>query len=312
MTLSELVKLRASVQKIADVKIGQVEAAEVRDRIFSLGEHKFDSQLYHANDFIDDSLDTLKINLTQHFNKLLRDIDFAIQQESAQYASKTYSKFYTTIDDDMSNRKLPLTRVVKDEIVGRVRLLSDWHYPGLEISPHDGEFTEHLVANDPLYITDIYQEYLNITSARFHELYQSRLRPYKIEIDSNNPYFSALPKNQIGFAFCWNTFNYLPFNIVAQYINEVYGLLRPGGTFMFGFNDAASFNGAKHVEWGGMAYMTKQMLVEYATLTGYEVLYSKSIELAWHNISWLEIKKPGIQSTVKGHQTLGLIKQIKN
>ena len=313
MTLSELVKLRLSIDELAHRELGRKDYQKFIQDSKQLEEdtanEQFASYLESARFMARTHLESLHNEMAMHFTQVLGNIDHYIKQEAQQYLNKDYSKFATPIDDDRYNRKLPLPTQTKDKLIGRLQLLSDWHYPGLEISPHDGEFTSHLVANDPLYIADVYQEYLDMTKSTFNELYQARLRAYRISL-TDKPYLATLPKEQYGLVFCWNAFNYLPFDIVNQYLTEVFDLLRPGGTFLFSFNDAGMVNGAKHVEWGGMAYMTRDMIVIAASQLGYEVSYSHSEDTDWHNISWLEIKKPGQLTTIKAHQTLGIIKYI--
>jgi len=308
MTLSELVSLKLSVQRLAAIEIGQLEAADVRSQIHTLGEHQFAGQLYLANDFIDDSLDKLKVNLVQHYRKLINDIDYSIAKESEQYLLHEYCR--TDIDDDRNVKTIMLPESIKQVLIGRIQLRADWHYPGLEISPHDGEFTHHLVGCDPLYLVDVYQEYLDSVKSQFNEQYQARLRVYLTSIGSDTLYLAELPKNQFGTIFSWNAFNYLPMLVITQYLKEAFEILRPGGTFIFGYNDASMVNGAKHVEWGGMRYTTKGMMIRAAKDIGYEISYSYGEDEGWHNISWLEIKKPGELSTVKAHQTLGIVKRI--
>jgi hypothetical protein len=122
---------------------------------------------------------------------------------------------------------------------------------------------------------------------------------------------TKLPHNQFGFIFCWNHFNYLPMPEIQKYLTDITTLLRPGGTCMFSFNDCETFHGAKHVEFGGVFYTTKTMIVKAVTDLGLEVTESFSFETAWHNMSWIEVKKPGELTTIKAHQTLGLVMDVK-
>ena len=310
--LSELVAFRLEIQKLAalSLEIGAKEAAAINEHIAALSNQTYNDRFIVVNGIISDSFIKLRYDLKHHFTLLLNEIDDRIAKKAKVYAAKDYTLFATNIQNDREVRVLPLQEPVKEMLLGRIRLLTDWHYPGLEISPHDGEFTPFLVGCDPLYLIDIFQEYLDSAASQFNEQYQARLRTYLTSIGGESKYLSALPQGQFGFVLSWNNFNYLPLYMVAQYLKEVFDVLRPGGTFLFSFNDASMTNGAKHVEWGGMAYMTKAEIVKIVKSIGYEISYSYSKDSDWHNISWLEIKKPGVLSTVKAHQTLGLIKDI--
>ena len=91
-----------------------------------------------------------------------------------------------------------------DEIVSQaIDLYVDWRYPGLEIGCRDGHWTKYMVGCDPLYVVDVFQEFLDSTKAGYPEEYQQRLRSYLIK-DHN---LSALPQDQFGFVFSWNYFN---------------------------------------------------------------------------------------------------------
>jgi hypothetical protein len=315
MLLSELVKLKIELLQYANINSVKDAANKVEDNIRALRSVgagvEYDKHLTDVTKIITRHLTQLEKEKQDKVAQIIESIDYKIQELSVEYFAKGYEYFDATVEDDrdeQSGRKLPLPDHIREVILGRIRLYSDWHYPGMEIGPHDGEFTSHLVACDPLYLVDVHREYLDSTMSQFTLEFQNRIRPYLINVDQG---LSTLPQNQFCFIFSWNTFNYLPLDYIKEYLFDVFGLLRPGGTFLFSYNDGETYNGARHVEWGGMSYMPKSLLVAVAEGHGFEVTTSFGFETDWHNISWLEIKKPGTLSTVKAHQTLGIIKDIE-
>lgn len=191
-------------------------------------------------------------------------------------------------------------------ITGRIDLYSDWRYPGLEIGPGDGSWTKLMVANDPLYIVDIYPEFLASAKSQFTPEFQARVRPYNANQFSETPY-NMLPTGQFGFVFAWNVFTFYPHFEMSIYLSEVFKLLRPGGVFLFSYNNCDRPENAGYAEEGWMSWMPNSMLSKLVTDLGFETLGFYDAET---NVSWAEIKKPGHKHTIKAHQVMGEIVSI--
>lgn len=191
-----------------------------------------------------------------------------------------------------------------DEIIRTaIDLYVDWRYPGLEIGCRDGEYTKYMVGCDPLYITDVHQEFLDNTMSKFPPEYQRRLRPYQIrEMD-----LSMLPENQFGFIFSWNFFNYLTLDSIYNYLTQCMKLLRPGGTLMFSYNNADMPAPAAYADSYFMSYVPKSSLIPMCKNLGFEVVSSTDLEPA---VSWVELRKTGELKMIKAHQVLGEIKWV--
>lgn len=314
MKLSELIKLKLELTEYSNLANAKTETDKVEDNIRALRSIgvgvEYDKHLTDITKIISRHFAQLEKEKQSKVDQIVEHLNDRIEQQATEYFAKGYEYANVTVGhdrDEKSGRRIPLPDYVRSILLGRIRLYADWHYPGMELGPHDGEFTPHLVACDPLYLGDVHREYLDSAMSQFTLEYQARLRPYLIDIEQG---LHALPQDQFGFVFSWNTFNYLPLDYVKKYLFDVFGLLRPGGTFLFSFNDGETYNGARHVEWGGMSYMPKSLLTAVAEGHGFEVTNTFGFETEWHNISWLEIKKPGTLSTIKAHQTLGIIKDI--
>ena len=95
-------------------------------------------------------------------------------------------------------------------------------------------------------------------------------------------------------------------HLMDQYLKEIFSALRPGGVCMFSYNNAERVHCAKYVEQGYMSYMPKKLLTKLIHQHGFEII---SLEDRNESISWVEIRKPGVLSTIKAHPVLGEIIQ---
>jgi SAM-dependent methyltransferase len=310
MKLSDLVKLKLELIKYSDVSAVRLAAMETANLMTSVDAIKSYPQIAKVSKHLMSQANKIKSSVDMKINEILLQIDNDIQKQASEYFNESYKRFIVPYENDRSTRTLPYSSEIEQILLGRIRRYVDWHYPGMEIGPHDGQLTQHLVGCDPLYLIDIYPEYLEITKSSFPKEYQERLRTYCIGHQRNEKGLAELPQNQFGFVFSWNVFNYLPLEEIKKYLKDIFNVLRPGGVFMFSFNDGDSHNGAKQVEFGRMAYAPKELLITMTEIFGFELISSYGFEESWHNISWLEIKKPGVLSTIKAHQTLGEIRNI--
>jgi SAM-dependent methyltransferase len=96
---------------------------------------------------------------------------------------------------------------------------------------------------------------------------------------------------------------------MKQYLKQIFNVLRPGGIFMFSYNNGDTPQGAGMAENFAQSYMPKSMLTVLCESLGYEIADSSSYNT---NIHWLEVRKPGELETIKAHQVLGEIKRVEN
>jgi phospholipid N-methyltransferase len=311
MRLSDLVKLRNNLLDF--------NAAQVKLELDVL-EGRLSQQLrlpLHLNysDNIQDLINHLQDSNQQiaevenKIPKLITQIEQEINETTKNFLARGYmiNGFYgsnsTDVATERNDRLMPISDDTRSEVIVRLRGYTDWHYPCLEIGPGDGVWTEHLVAGDPLYIVDVHQEFLDSTLSKFNETYRNRVRPY-LANDSN---MNMLPKNQFGFIFSWNVFNYFPLTETKNILIQAFELLRPGGTMMFSYNNCEVPQCVEYVEQGFRSWMPKNLLVETCKSLGYEIVATRAIEETVH---WIEIRKPGELKTVKAHQVLGKIVSV--
>jgi SAM-dependent methyltransferase/organic radical activating enzyme len=309
MSLSELVDLKISVNTKLNTSNLKSETDNYKTQFETI---KNVSSVYKKNlkvmsDVANEVNAKLKF-LDNEIEKINTDVDQEIDSITANYHQRGYKingHFATNRSNpetERGSRKLPMLEETRQEIIALIQKYSDWKYPGLEIGPGDGVWTEYLVANEPLYLVDIHKEFLDSAKRKFNELFQNRLRTY-VTKETN---LDMLPQHQFGFVFSWNVFNYLTTDLIDQYLTEIFSVLRPGGVCMFSYNNAERVHCARHVEQGYMSYMPKKLLTKLIHQHGFEIV---SLEDRNESISWVEIRKPGVLSTIKAHPVLGEIIQ---
>lgn len=313
MGLHDLVTLKTSLQKALDIEPSIEKLSELRQSILNikLTQNLVSDQAKHIDELVsyyDKLIADLQQNVT--FNDTyLSIIDTEINSITHRLFSNNYDLEDRPGDANFvrNHRKISIadqTSIDRD-IVQKLFVRTNWKYPTLEIGCRDGEWTQYLVAADPLYLIDFHQEFLDSTLSRFSPEYQRRLRPYRL-INHN---LKVLPAKQFGFIFSWGYFNYVSVDTMKQYLKQIHDLLRPGGIFLFTYNNGDTPNGAGMAENFSQTYMPKSLLMPLVSSLGFEVIEDKSFNGYIH---WLEIKKPGTLHTIKAHQVLGEIKKKHN
>ena len=261
-----------------------------------------DSMIANYNDLINRTVKSLDTNRSkiQAIEQKITDLSHDLYAKS--YELESWSVDHVEIDTVRSNRVLPLTPEIEQAVQQRLAFYTNWKYPALELGCRDGEWTRYLVAADPLYVMDRYQGFLDNTTSQFPPEYQNRLRKYLLV--NNN--LNTLPQGQFGFIFSWNFFNYMSLDTITHLLPNIYDLMRPGGVFLFSYNDGDTPTGAAMANSQSQTYLPKSILLPTCRAAGFEILAEYDYETRAH---WLEIKKPGTLHTVKAHQVLGKIER---
>lgn len=315
MKLYDLVTFRKRLLEAFNIDNSVAELSKVRDHLQHL-DRDLDPRY---SEVIQSYIQTFNESIIaiQHQQGSVSELLAKIDQNIVDISHELFSEGY---DSDLRNSMMNHTMRLQREFaipeaarylaIDRIRTYCDWHYPGLELGCRNGSWTQYLVGCDPLYIADLDQSFLNITAGQFNELYQSRLRPYVIKFlpHTNEPNLNILPENQFGFVFSWEFFNYLALETTRYYLEQIFKLLRPGGSMMFSYNDGDTPNGAAYAPYS-QSYMPKSHLVRICNQIGYQIINSECYDNGV--VNWLEIRKPGELSTIKSHQALGEIIRIQ-
>lgn len=326
MKISHLVDLKCKLEQLlafsnTQVKDTLTKLSEITNNIDqSISIFPFtDSINETGNELVGNisSIETNFLNIEPFISTIIKKIDVEVERLSIPFLESGYiindspAPVSVVYDNEYAIRVLPIEQNVKNTVTNIARGYTDWHYPTLEIGPGRGDWTDILIAGDPLYIVDIRQEYIDVTLSKFNDVYRRRIRPYIVKRGEGEDFanLSNLPQGQFGFIFSWNVFNYFTLPEVKSYLRESYELLRPGGVMMFSYNNCDIPICAYNVEVGFKAWMTKNLLIEICTSSGFEIINTQSVT-GCDEIHWVEIKRPGKLRTVKAHQALGKILPI--
>lgn len=249
----------------------------------------------------------------QSFQKELDSLNIAIDKviESLQpeYFAKSYRLYEEMISCESDEYILdrPLMNVTEDIynfIKSRISFYSNWKYPAAVIRPGRESFVKHLVGCDPLYLIDQTHNLLKPAIDNFKNPYKSRLRPYTMREYDQKGILKELPDNQFGFILAYNFFNFRPLEVIERYFLEIYQKLKPGGTLALTYNNCDLPEGAGLTEVNYMCYTPGKMLEQLAKKIGYEIHFRYDTHVP---NTWLELKKPGVFSSLRGGQVMAKI-----
>lgn len=306
MELYELVFLRNELEKSIDLSTIKLEVEKNQSKLINL--------LHHCNDSYKQDVMQVIDNHGKIFDHGIADINQVkttiekINSEISLLTKKFFAANYQTELQFKNPERIREAKIIvveeyiKEILRNRIFFHSTWEYPALEIGCRDGEWTKHLVSFDPLYISDLFDEFLFSSAEQFPAEYKNRLRKYKLSLDYT---INNLPKNQFGFIFSYNFFNYLSLDSIKRLLLQSMEWLKPGGSMIFTYNNADLSASAGMCSDYFMSYVPKSMLVPLIESIGFEIT-----DLQDHlpSTSWVEIRKPGTLTTVKAHQALGEIK----
>jgi SAM-dependent methyltransferase len=310
MKISELLHLRDRINRVYTTEELTRELAIVLANLTSVANENKEEELKNKVTSLMDSINGITEaigNANSQYKKIIDDIESTISVEGTKFFGDNYKLElkHNAVDAIRNLRVMRLPDGVVTEILDRIRFYSNWKYPSLEIGCRDGEWTNHLIAADPLYIVDYYRDFTESAVKEFSEEYRRRLRVYLLKDPESM--LTTLPLNQFNFIFSWNFMNYASLDTIKEYLKIVKELLRPGGVFMFSYNDGDRPAGAAMAENFFMTYVPKHMLIPMCESLGFEVVNQRTRDVS---ISWVEIRKPGELSTTKAHQVLGEVKYI--
>lgn len=253
----------------------------------------------------------------EEFDIALDDIDAWVKQESTSLQHDLLAQSYSIYEDMTSrsnsylyqadavlNNRAPLSEEMRKFVYSRLAIRNTWKDAALIIRPGLEDWIENMVSFDPLYVFDHYQDLLEPAQKKFNQKYNSRVRWCVGNDHDERGIFHAIPDVQIGFCFAWHFFYWKPFEIIRQYLKELYTKLTPGGILAFTFNDGDRFGGADNAERACGCFVPGSMLRSFGESIGYETVLYHELDRA---TTWIEFRKPGNRVSIKGGQSIAKI-----
>ncbi len=196
----------------------------------------------------------------------------------------------------------PMSDRTKQTISGVLSRYLSWQYPALEIGASSESIINLLQHAQPLTVANNNNDAITALVNRLPtDQAQNRIIRY-ITQDHN---ILPLPLGQHSLIFSWNFLNYCTVDVVEQYLSQCFQLLRPGGAVIFSFNNCIYPYCAELAENKIMHYATTEEITAICHRIGFVV---KSTEWIEQHVTWAEIVKPGVLSTMKVHPVIGTIK----
>jgi len=296
--LSELVAYKNEMDRLSTKSAQTFVNAELGKITHLVQDAGLDQQLVDLNNSLakfQDSYDQLRQGLQDQISEA--------ERPWIQEGYNLYDKGEANFADDIL-RIRQSNSIDSTPFRTKLTQYADWKYSAMIIRPGLDSFIENMVVYDPLYLVDLSHDFLRPALDKFNQQYQNRLRPYVVNEDLDAEILKQLPNNQFALCLAFNYFNFRPFEIIKKYLEEVYQKLKPGGTFVFTFNDCDRRSAVELVEKHYCCYTPGHLVRELVTTVGYEIVYS------WNDdgpTTWIEVRKPGQLDSLKGGQALAKI-----
>lgn len=245
---------------------------------------------------------------TNTFERLKKALEAKIISHDQKYLEldqQYWNEFKQDLSHTILNRQFDIDSISSVLLKSRLDHKVSWQYPGLIFRPKHAVYLEGLVAADPMYWVDTDQDLLDSVGNLFSPEYQRRICKYVLP-DAEQVDLSSLPAEQFGLVYaCW-FLNFRSLPVIEQYLTQVFKLLRPGGQFVFTYNNCDTHSGILRFDRHGGCYTPSRLLTAMAKRIGYEIEYNFSDS---RGLSWIELRRPGQLSSIRAGQTLAAIKQ---
>lgn len=319
MKLSKLIRYINTVNQLSLSTLGGAATTAVNRVVADISQG---NENINVSSYVDE-LSTIHESILQSvssFNTVLDNLREQLLLERQELEHQAFEKSYQIYDmqqadpniaKNVMDLHLYKTWIYHDRDIkyykDRISLYGSWQHAGMLIRPLRGTIIDAMLQCDPLYIVDEAPALLSPTKKLFTPQYQRRLRYKVIKEKQPAPYLlDLIPNNQLGFIVVNEYFNKRPLELIKTYLEEFLVLLKPGGVVLFTFNDCDNPIAVANFESGLYSYVPGGLLKRIVEGLGYEILNSHASDRSIH---WLEIKKPGELTSIRGGQTLGVIKK---
>jgi SAM-dependent methyltransferase len=235
----------------------------------------------------------------QDFNQYTKELEESVyntlRRREVKLIQESYKRYERMSEDKdfILTRNTLLSKKFVDQIQNQIGKYADWRYPGVDINPADGTFTQKMLGCDPLYCIADDKPVVKAIKANFSNFFATRrLRTYNA--------IEKLPEKQFGFACSINQFEYMPLDPIKDIVKKVYNLLRPGGIFIFSYNDCGERESLELLDNDWRCYMTKEIIISLVNSLGFDYVNDGCVA-GTH--SWIVVKAPGELYSIKTEAT---------
>jgi len=247
--------------------------------------HLKDKSLYEQSQSILAEMEQLHYKYNETHKQIKQKISGLLRDEEVNILRKDYGRFDATVPsfELMTERAATLTDDLVKEISKTIGYYSDWRWAGIELNPSDGKLTRSLLACDPLYVYSGNVIDTDVVKNRFNDFFAEKRLIFAGT-------FSHLPQQQLGLAVSINSYEFWPLDPIKQEMQQVFHLLRPGGYYIFTYNDCEKMPGLDFCTNDFRAYNTKTLMTNIAYGLGFDIVKEGTYR---ESHSWMVVKKPG-------------------
>jgi hypothetical protein len=242
------------------------------------------------------------------FKQFEHKVDEVITQVEQPYFLQSYNLYENEMNNetlaDLKNRSPNLAPSTVEFYRSRILRYIGWQHPAMIVRPAFETYIADMVSCDPLYLVDLNYELFEPALERYNQLFQSRLRRYTVSERTDQEILQNLPDSQFGLILAFNYFNFRPFEVIRRWMTEMLQKLKPGGMLLMTINDCNRDKAVMLVEQNYCCYTPGHLVMQLAETLGFEVVFK------WDDngpMTWIELKKPGTLTTLRGGQTLAKI-----
>lgn len=322
MDLQELIRIRNQLmlqQSLLDLG-SYVDTARNTLLGFALGTHYNVRTKDMAKTY--DQVDELSQTVAAKFGQLIDEINLEIDRTAESMLPADYEQKFKSLlrlADDVS---LVDDRPIPDIVFSRIQNHAVWKYPVMLLGCRNHTLARRCLNNELTYATDADQRFIQQFTMTLSPETRRKVKEYPLvsydkpemflsngKVDDlrfldridNLLDFSKLPQAQMGFVFSWNFFNFVTLATMEVYLIEIFKLLRPGGVFMFEYNNCDQESAIYEFELGTRTWMPQRRLNELAERVGFEIIEYHD----FYESSYAILGKPGELATIKTSPSIG-------
>lgn len=188
-----------------------------------------------------------------------------------------------------------------EDFAALIQSFSSWQYPCLIYGAKNSSIIRSMVSAEPLYVMERFSEYFDLQKQKFTREFARKINFY------NYHELAALPNNALGFAFIYNEFPFIPWDMINNILNQIITKLMPGGHIIFNYNDCETARGIYEFENQSMTYSTAKMYIDLMESRGLTCI--KKYVSTSQTFSYLIFRKNGNQNLFKKYPCVGFIKE---
>ena len=229
---------------------------------------------------INDEQKLIKAQLYKHTTDLYRKEEVKILQKDYHNFSVRKNDASVAVERQV-NQEETLPEFVK-EMKNSISNYCDWRWAGVDLNPGNGLYLKSMLASDPLYLL---KKFADVTSVkkRFNKFFSEKRLYFYDDLQT-------LPQNQLGIAININSYEFMPMDPIKENLEQVYKILRPGGHFVFTYNDCNKEKNLSFCVGGYRSYNSEEMMANLVNLKGFDIVTAECYREA---NSWMVVKKPG-------------------